>query len=129
LLAASTFAAAARVLLGVAVLVAGGTKIAAMRRWRDEARGLGVPQQLAVALPWIEVAIGALIVSGFAAPWPTVAALGVLGAYTLWIVGLLVRGRHPPCACFGALSAAPLSWRHVARNGVLIVLGALAISG
>jgi hypothetical protein len=128
LLAASTLATAARVLLGIAVLMAGATKIQSTRRWLDEASGLGVPRQLAVPLPWFEVALGALIVSGFAAPWPAVAALGVLGVYTLWIAGLLVRGRHPPCACFGALSGAPLSWRHVARNGALALLAVLAIS-
>jgi hypothetical protein len=121
-------AAAARVLLGATLLAAGGTKIQAWRRWLAQARSLDVLPAVAVALPWFEVALGALIVSGFAAPWPTVVALGLLGVYTVWIVGLLVRGRHPPCTCFGAWSAAPLSWWHVARNGALMLLGLLAIS-
>jgi hypothetical protein len=127
LLAASTLATAARVLLGAAMLAAGGSKIQSTRRWVDQARGLDVPRPVAVSLPWLEVGLGALVVSGFAAPWPTVVVLAVLGAYTAWIVGLLVRGRHPPCACFGALSVAPLSWWHVARNGGLMLLGVPAI--
>jgi hypothetical protein len=121
-------ATAARVLLGAALLAAGGTKIRAGRQWLDQARGLDVQPAVAVALPWFEVALGAVIVSGFAMPWPTVVALGLLGVYTAWIIGLLVRGRHPPCACFGSWSAAPLSWWHVARNGALMLLGLLAIS-
>jgi uncharacterized membrane protein YphA (DoxX/SURF4 family) len=121
-------ATVARVLLGGALLAAGGSKIQSWRRWVDQAHGLEFPRLVAVALPWFEVGLGAVIISGFAAPWPTVMALVVLGGYTAWIVGLLARGRHPPCACFGALSAAPLSWWHVARNGALIVLGVLAIS-
>jgi hypothetical protein len=128
LLVASTLGTAARVLLGVALVAAGGAKIQAWRRWVDQARRLDVSRPVAMALPWLEVGLGALVVSGFAAPWPTVVALAVLAGYTAWIVGLLVRGRHPPCACFGALSAAPLSWWHVARNGGLILLGILALS-
>jgi hypothetical protein len=121
-------ATAARVLLGGALVAAGGSKIQAWRRWVDQARGLEIPRLLAVALPWFEVGLGAVIISGLAAPWPTVVALVVLAGYTAWIVGLLARGRHPPCACFGALSAAPLSWWHVARNGALLLLGVVAIS-
>jgi hypothetical protein len=121
-------ATVARVLLGAALVAAGGFKIQAWRRWIDDARGLDVAQPVAMALPWFEVGLGALLVSGFAAPWPTIAALAVLAGYTAWIVGLLVRDRHPPCACFGALSAAPLSWWHVARNGGLFLLGILALS-
>jgi hypothetical protein len=121
-------ATAARVLLGAALLAAGGTKIRAGRRWLDQARSLDVMPAVAVALPWFEVALGAVIVSGFAMPWPTVVALGLLGVYTAWIIGLLVRGRHPPCTCFGSWSAAPLSWWHVARNGGLILLGVVALS-
>jgi hypothetical protein len=128
LLAASTLATTVRVLLGVASVVAGGAKIQAWRRWVDQARGLDVWQPVAIALPWLEVGVGALVISGFAAPWPTVVALAVLGGYTAWIIGLLVRGRHPPCTCFGALSAAPLSWWHVARNAALMLLGVLAVS-
>ena len=121
-------ATAARALLGAALVVAGGSKIQAWGRWIDDARGLGAPRAVAVVLPWFEVALGAAVISGLAAPWPTVFALVVLGGYTAWIVGLLVRGRHPPCACFGALSAAPLSWWHVARNAGLMLLAVLAIS-
>ena len=49
----------------------------------------------------------------------------MLVVFTAWIVVHLVRGEHPPCACFGSLSAAPLSWWHVARNASSLVLIAL----
>ena len=54
-----------------------------------------------MALPWFELVVGAAVVSGLAEPWPVAVAVGVLAAFTVWIVVHLVRGQHPPCACFG----------------------------
>jgi uncharacterized membrane protein YphA (DoxX/SURF4 family) len=128
LLAASLITDLARVALGLALVVAAITKIAAGSRWVDQAAAIGVSQRLAAVLPWLELVIGAAVVAGVAEPWPAAIAVGLLTIFTAWIAIHLVRGEHPPCACFGAFSAAPLSWWHVARNGVLIGLGVLALS-
>ena len=92
-------------------------KIAA-GRWLDQAAALAVRRPIAVALPWFELVIGAAVVAGVAEPWPVAIAVA-LAVFTAWIVHL-VRGEHPPCACFGSFSVAPLSWWHVARNGALM---------
>jgi uncharacterized membrane protein YphA (DoxX/SURF4 family) len=127
LLAAASIADIARLALGVALLVAAVAKIAAGRRWTDQAAGLGVPRPIATALPWTELVVGASVAAGIAEPWPAVLAIVLLVAFTVWIVVHLARGDHPPCACFGALSAAPLSWWHVARNGLLVLLGVFSL--
>lgn len=127
MLAASTIADLARIVLGVVLLVAAGAKIVAGPRWVDQAAGLAVPRPIAVAVPWIELIVAAAVISGFADPWPVAIAIVLLAAFTVSIVVHLARDQHPPCACFGSLSAAPLSWWHVARNGLLIALALLAI--
>jgi uncharacterized membrane protein YphA (DoxX/SURF4 family) len=123
LLAASLITDLARIALGVALLVAGVAKFAAGSRWLDQATSLGLRRPIAAVLPWFELATGAAVVAGVAEPWPVAVGVGLLVIFTAWIIAHLVRGEHPPCACFGAFSTAPLSWWHVARNGALIVLG------
>lgn len=122
----STIAVIARVALGVAFIVAAVAKIAQGRAWVQQASAIGTPRAVATALPWVELALGAMVAAGVWPPWPAVAAIGVLAAFTAWILGHLSAGRHPPCACFGALSSEPLSWWHVGRNAALMALGVLA---
>lgn len=127
MLAASLIGAIARIVLGVALLLAGGAKIAQGRGWTRQAASLGTPGTLAAMLPWAELAVGAAVVSGVASPWPAIAGTALVAGFTVWIVAQLAAGRRPPCACFGAVSAAPLSWWNVARNAALIALGVVAV--
>ena len=117
----------ASVVVGAVFLVAGGSKVAAGPQWPVQARGLGAPTVLIPIVPWVEIAIGALLVVQFGRRPAAVAALGVLAAFTTLIAWQLARGRRPPCACFGAWSAKPLGVGHLARNGALIALGVLAL--
>ena len=118
---------AASIIVGAVFLIAGGSKIAAGPQWPVQARGLGAPAVLIPIVPWVEIAIGALLVVQFGRRPGAVAALVVLTAFTALIAGQLARGRRPPCACFGAWSAKPLGAGHLARNGALIALGVLAL--
>jgi ABC-type nickel/cobalt efflux system permease component RcnA len=127
LLAAALIADLARVSLGLALVVAAVAKLAAGSRWVDQAATLGVWRPIAVTLPWFELVVGAAAVAGLAEPWLEAIAVGLLAVFTAWIAVHLVRGEHPPCACFGAFSAAPLSWWHVARNVGLIALGVVSV--
>lgn len=113
--------------LGLVFLVAGGSKVAAGRRWPAQAAGLGVPRSLAPLVPWAELVIGALTFAGVWRPWPAVAALVALVGFTTVIGWQLAHGRRPACACFGAWSVAPLGARHVVRNAAFIALAAAAI--
>jgi uncharacterized membrane protein YphA (DoxX/SURF4 family) len=127
LLAAATLPDLARVALGIALVVAAVAKVVAAATWVDQAADVGVPRPIAVGLPWLELTVGAAVVAGVAEPWPAAIAVALLAVFTGWIVVHLARGQHPPCACFGAASTAPLSWWHAARNGVLMVLGLVAL--
>jgi uncharacterized membrane protein YphA (DoxX/SURF4 family) len=124
----SSLAVVASVLLGIAFLVAGGSKIAAAEAWPVQARGLGAPLFVIPVLPWFEIVLGALLVVQVAPIPVAVVALITLVAFTGLIVRRLAQGEHPPCACFGAWSAKPLGPGHLVRNGVLMLLAVIAIA-
>jgi len=117
----------ASIIVGVAFVVAGGSKIAAGESWPVQARGLGAPPWTIPIVPWAEIAVGALLIAQAVEPWPAVAALVMLVAFTALIVNSLAHGRHPPCACFGAWSAKPIGPAHLARNAILIALTVVAM--
>lgn len=114
------------VLLGAAFVVAGASKLAAGEAWPPQARDLGAPVWSVRVVPWVELALGAVLVVQVARRLAAIAALGLLVAFTALIVARLREGRRPPCACFGAWSAKPLGAGHVARNAVLGVLAGVA---
>ncbi|MET0908849.1 MAG: MauE/DoxX family redox-associated membrane protein [Ilumatobacteraceae bacterium] len=120
-------AVVASIVLGVAFVVAGGSKIAAGPSWPTQARGLGAPDWTVPFVPWVEIVVGAALIAQFLRPWPAVVALALLIAFTALIGRALAQGRHPPCACFGAWSAKPIGPGHLVRNGALIVLAALSM--
>ena len=124
----TTAATVAAVVLGLAFLLAGGSKLAAGRAWPQQARELGAPAFVVPLLPWLEVAIGAALVVQLAEPVPAIAALVLLVAFSVLIALRLAQGRRPVCACFGAWSATPIGPRHLIRNGALIAVGVLALA-
>jgi uncharacterized membrane protein YphA (DoxX/SURF4 family) len=112
--------------LGVVLLVSGIAK-RVDRRWPTAASALGAPSWAVAPLPWVEIALGALLVSGLARPLPAVAAALLLLLFTVLVVVNLVRGRRPPCACFGTRSREPINELTVARNLGLLALAVVAI--
>ena len=117
----------ASVLLGVAFVVAGASKLAARDAWPAQAIGLGAPFFLVAYIPWVELAVGALLIAQVAEPVPVLVAIGLLLLFSALIAKRLSEGRRPPCACFGAWSAKPIGPEHLARNAGLLVLGLLAL--
>lgn len=117
----------ASIVVGAALLLAGGAKIASGNAWPMQARALGAPEASIVVLPWTEIVVGALLSARVAQPVPAVAAATLLVAFSVLLVARLAQGQRPPCACFGSLSPRPIGWRHLARNGVLIGAAIVAI--
>lgn len=117
----------ASVVVGVVFLVAAVAKMAGGSRWRAEADGMHVPKRAVPVVPWIELILGALLVSQVARPYVAAVAAVVLVVYTMVMLARIADGEHPPCACFGTWSAKPLGSRHVVRNVILIVVAALPI--
>lgn len=122
-----TIAIIASIIVGVAFLAAGGAKIAAGPAWPTQARALGTPAVLIPFVPWLEIVIGALLCAQVGRPIVAAIAAAMLLAFSGLLVLRLAQGRRPPCACFGSWSAKPLSWRHVARNAVLLAAAIVAV--
>jgi uncharacterized membrane protein YphA (DoxX/SURF4 family) len=117
-----------RVLLGAVFVLAGVSKIAASGSWPAQAAGLGVPRSVAVVVPWIELTLGAIVIVGLAMPTSAIVAVVLLVVFTAVLLRSLAAGLHPPCACFGAWSASPIGWGHVARNAAFTGVGIVAIA-
>lgn len=117
----------ASVLLGIAFVVAGASKLAAREAWPTQAVGLGTPFFLVPYVPWVELAVGAALVVQVAKPIPQFVAIILLLLFSALIAKRLSEGRRPPCACFGAWSAKPIGPEHLLRNLALLVLGILAL--
>lgn len=122
-------AVAASVAVGAVFVVAGASKLASGPAWRANATALGAPGWSIPLVPWVELAVGALLVVQVAPPWPAVVAVALLLAFSALIALRLRAGEHPVCACFGQWSASELGPRHLVRNGVLIAVAAIAALG
>jgi uncharacterized membrane protein YphA (DoxX/SURF4 family) len=115
------------VALGLVLLVSGAAKVAAGPRWATHAGELGAPAPAVAAVPWIEIALGALLVAGVARPVVALTAAALLAAFTVLLIMRLAQGRRPPCACFGAWSTRPIGAGSVVRNVVLIALALVVV--
>ena len=115
----------AAVVLGIVLLVAGIAK-RADQGWPQDAAALGTPAWAIPVLPWFEMLLGAVLVSGLARPAAAALAGLVLLAFTGLVVLNLARGRRPPCACFGASSRRPIGPGSLVRNVVLLALALIA---
>lgn len=80
-------------------------------------------------LPWAEVCLGLLLIVRVGTVVAAALALSLLVAFTFALVRVLVRGQRPPCMCFGATRARPISWWSVARNAVLVACAVTTIVG
>jgi Methylamine utilisation protein MauE len=119
----------AAVALGLVLLLSSVAKLARRGNASEAAGALGVPVWAAMAVPWVELVLGALLVAGLLLPWTAAAAALVLVAFSVVLLRVLVRGEHPRCRCFGSLTAGRVTWWSVARNVVLLALAGLAMSG
>jgi uncharacterized membrane protein YphA (DoxX/SURF4 family) len=124
----STVALVASIVVGLAFLVAGGSKLAAGRSWPAQATALGAPAIAIPTLPWLELGIGAALVLQLGRPVAALAAVVLLIAFSGLIALRLSQGRRPACACFGVWTARPIGPSNLLRNGVLLVLSVVALA-
>ena len=80
-----------------------------------------------LAVPWVEIAVGGALIAQIVRPWPAIAAIVLLVAFTFVIANRLLDGTRPPCGCFGSRFARPLSYRHILRNAVLLGLAVVGL--
>lgn len=116
-----------RIALGVVFIVAGATKIGHPADFAASitAYRLGLPAPLvavvALALPALEILLGAYLVAGLLLSLSSASAAVLLALFTALVASAVVRGLHAPCGCFGPGDREPATWLTVARDGALLV--------
>jgi hypothetical protein len=119
-----------RIVLAGVLAVAAVAKIADRRALPGQLRAMGMAEpwnvRLATVLPIVELAVAVALVGALHSPVPAIAAVGLLAAFTVFLVAGARRG--VPCPCFGAVrtASAGTAAGAVVRNGVLMALGVVA---
>jgi hypothetical protein len=111
---------AARLILGGVWLAAGAAKIRQHTSLTELVQALGpVPAPVARALsavaPWVELALGAALLSGWGAAAAAGVSLVLLLSFAVGFGRLLRRGVRLSCNCFGK-SDDPISYFDLVRN-------------
>ena len=115
--------------IGAVLIFSATQKVTDWRGWITHSAQLGVPRSVATVVAPLEGLIGVALVSQLWSRLVLVVSLAMLLAFTILIVSLLARGRHPACACFGAARSRPISWWTVVRNVVFITVNVIALLG
>lgn len=116
---------AASVAVGLVLLFAGAAK-ARQPAWLATAQSFGVPRPVAGLVPWVEIAVGALLASVVGLPWTALAAGALVSAFT-GLIALRLYYRQPaPCGCFGETSTRPIGPDTLVRNLVLLAATVVA---
>ncbi len=117
-----------RIALAVIFGVAALAKIASFRRTWARVRLFGVPEPVsrpvALVIPAVELGAVALLIPDVTARVGGVVGALALGAFSIAVARLLVRGDAPECNCFGVLHTTRVGPGMLARN---IALTALAL--
>lgn len=116
----------AAVVLGLVFEWSGVAKLASRDAWQVEGTPFATASALAnrivrTTLPWLEVVLGGFLILRLAVTVTGTVAVVVLVAFTVSVVRVLASGQRPPCMCFGATRARPISWWSVVRNVALLV--------
>ncbi|MDP8976368.1 MAG: hypothetical protein M3N28_08420 [Actinomycetota bacterium] len=115
-----------RFVVGTVLLLAGAFKLA-HRAWPRAAAELGAPRWVIGALPWLELALGALLLAGVGGRWTAGSACALLALFTAAVAIRLRLGTTAPCGCFGETSAEPLGVDTLVRNVVLTLVAAMGV--
>lgn len=122
-----------RVLLGLVFVFAAVTKIPDLYHFQLTVASyhilpLWLVPTFANVLPFVELALGVLLMLGlFTKP----ATWGIMFLLVVFIVAtgiVLLKGNEAACGCFGAEGSAS-GWRTIARDGILLLLGAHILLG
>ncbi len=130
----TTGATIAAVALGLVFEWSGVAKIASRDAWQVAGTPFSTGNEVTdrvvrTALPWLEVIVGGLLILRIVPVAGAIVALVMLVAFTATLVRVLARGQRPPCMCFGAVRAKPVSWVSVVRNVALMVVACVVIVG
>jgi uncharacterized membrane protein YphA (DoxX/SURF4 family) len=87
---------------------------------------LGMVEWMARILPWLELALGAMLIIGLGVRWAGLAITALLVVFMIALAHAALGGLEINCGCFGTGSVKPA--RELILDGGLIAL-ALAVTG
>jgi uncharacterized membrane protein YphA (DoxX/SURF4 family) len=79
---------------------------------------LSLVNLMAVVLPWLELAAGAMLIAGLRTRAAALLVAGMMAMFTAAIAVALAKGLDLSCGCFASQGAVddPISWRTIARD-------------
>jgi len=121
-----------RLLLGGLLLLAGVTKLADRASVREAIAEYDilpsrVERPFAALLPWLETALGVLLLLGLGSTAAAALAAPLFLSFAFAIGVNLWRGRHFDCHCFGSVQHERIGWPALVRS-MALVLGALVVA-
>lgn len=121
-----------RLALGGLLVLAGVSKLADRGAFRRAVAEYGLlPPSLegpfANALPWIETALGTLLLVGLGTTVVAALSVPLFLCFAIAVGVNLARGRSFDCHCFGSLQRDPIGWGALLRS-TLLVLAALVVA-
>lgn len=82
-----------------------------------------VPDQyiyrIALYFPWVEIALGLILLSGLKIRWSSIAAAGLMIFFIVLLSITLYRGIDTNCGCFGFGDR--ITWKTVLRDGSFLI--------
>lgn len=109
-------------IVGAFLALAGASKVTSWSQWRTNARQQHLWSVVAIALPGLELLLGAALLVVKPAAIVLGLATLLLVVFTSFLALQVTTKSQVPCACFGAHVNRPPSWRDVMRNFGLIAL-------
>jgi len=121
-----------RVALGVVFLVAAVAKLSDLPAFAAGVRDYrilseGQDRLVGSTLPFVEAAVGIVLILGVAVPLAALVAAILLAGFTLAVGVNLLRGREIRCNCFGMATTATAGVATVVRNALLLALSASTV--
>ncbi|HEY4441440.1 MAG TPA: MauE/DoxX family redox-associated membrane protein [Candidatus Elarobacter sp.] len=119
-----------RIVIGAILIVAGALKAGHGDLFAAQIAGFRIMPQpliapLAIALPYLEILVGAYLVLGLFTRITAWVAFAMLATFDLAIASAVVRGLHVSCGCFGPSDTTTTTWTEVARDAVFVLLAAI----
>ena len=119
----------ARVVVGGTLLVAGALKIGHFDSLASTIAAYRIPfltpeviAPLSIAIPLVEVLLGAYVLIGLYTRAAAALALCEFVIFAAAVASVVVRGIPAPCGCFGPADTRPASWVEVARDLALALV-------
>ena len=122
-----------RIALGTIFLMSALTKLASPGQFAGDVREYRLlPQPLATAfgwaLPYAELAVAGLFLTGVRTAWAAGAAVVLLVAFMIAVGLAMLRGFDLSCSCFGLLYRERVGWGTQVRDGVLLLMALFVFS-